>query len=157
VTLTIQFYHLTNMPLQMALSRLVKKIWESGMHVCITADSAQQDVISKALWEQEGAVFLPNCAAEEADAAQHPIVIAAEPTTVNQAEIVVITNGVEYQPTMPAFSKVLMMFDGQNDAALQRARQLWKHYQQQGYSLIYHQQQEGGGWQKMREVQRGDA
>ena len=149
----IQFYHLVTLPLEVALPSLVKKIWDGGLKLCITVAPEHYDALDKALWEQGGAVFLPHCASDDARSALHPIVLAQQPTAVNDAEILVITNGLEYQPSMPAFTKVLTMFDGQQPELLQRARALWKHYQGQGYGLVYFQQQEEGGWKKMHEVQ----
>jgi DNA polymerase-3 subunit chi len=153
MTPIIQFYHLVTLPLEVALPSLVKKIWDGGLRLCITVETQQREVLSKALWQQGGAIFLPNCGAEDAQAALHPIVLSEQPTKVNEAEIVLITNGLEYQPSMPAFNKILTMFDGQNPEVLHHARALWKNYKEQGYGLVYFQQQEGGGWQKMHEVQ----
>ncbi|MCS5604247.1 MAG: DNA polymerase III subunit chi, partial [Alphaproteobacteria bacterium] len=46
------------------------------------------------------------------------------------------------------FARIIDMFDGHNKDVVGAARKRWQAYKDQGFSLTYWQQTEGGGWEK---------
>ena len=146
---TIQFYQLLTTPLQVALKGLVAKAVDGGFRLCITAEVEAQNMLSNALWEQGGVVFLPNCNASEPNAEHHPIIFSVQPSIANNANVLIITNMLEYEANMPKYDKILFIFNGNVEHELTNARGLWKKYQAQNYQLIYFKQSDNGGWQKI--------
>lgn len=145
---TIQFYQLLSTPLHIALGALISKAYDAGFHLCITVNQDFQQELSNTLWQQSGAMFLANCLENESLSQHHPIIISNQPIKDNQANILIITNMLEYNNSMPEYEKILFIFDGNLKHELENARILWKKYQKQDYQLIYFKQQNGGGWQK---------
>jgi DNA polymerase-3 subunit chi len=146
---TIQFYQLLTTPLQVALTGLVAKAVDGGYQICITAEVEAQNMLSNALWEQGGTAFLPNCDVSEPTAEHHHIIFSAQPSIANNANVLIITNMLEYDANMPKYDKILFIFNGNVEHELTNARGLWKKYQEQNYQLIYFKQSDNGGWQKI--------
>jgi DNA polymerase III subunit chi len=59
--------------------------------------------------------------------------------------VLVLIDGAEADPG--AFRRCLYLFDGNDDEAVGRARDLWRRWRERGMQLTYWQQTERG-WQK---------
>jgi DNA polymerase-3 subunit chi len=64
----------------------------------------------------------------------------------------VLVDGAGAEPAPDGVSRVLIMFDGRDQASLAQAREAWKTHQSRGDKLVYWQQTERGGWNKAREA-----
>jgi DNA polymerase III subunit chi len=146
----IQFYHLLSTPLEVALPKLVAMAYAKEMRVCIVAEAAQQKMLDDTLWTFQANSFLPHGLAEDAQAIHHPIVIAAAPTQVNDATLLILTDGSTVQN--PPYERVFDMFNGNDAGAVQAARVRWKQYLDAGIDLTYIKQRADGGWDKMKET-----
>ncbi len=146
--ISIQFYHLLSSPLHVALPSLVRVAYERGNRLSITVAPDDYQRIDAMLWEQARAMFLPHGSLHEPHAEHQPILLSETPSIINKANILIITNMLEYSADMPQYQRVLFMFNGNSDAELAGARGLWKKYQQRGYQLTYQKQNENGKWQQ---------
>jgi DNA polymerase III subunit chi len=144
----IQFYQLLSSPLSVALTALVNKAVTSGFNICITAKLDDISELSDNLWEQGGAVFLPNCRVDAENAEIYPIIFSENPININAAKLLIITNGLEYQPQEQSFERILFVFDGNQAEELSNARNLWKRYRDCEVELSFYEQQENGVWSR---------
>ena len=145
---TIQFYHLTTTPLERALPKLVEKAYSAGNRVLLVESAVEKlDLLNQVLWTYSTLTFLPHGAVKDGGAEDQPILLSPTLDNLNRADVAVITDGTAL-PETSAFKRVTDMFDGNDEAAVQRARTRWKHYQNAGCTLTYLRQNESGGWEE---------
>jgi DNA polymerase III subunit chi len=150
--LNIQFYHLLSTPLETALPKLVHTAYQKGMRVCIVAEPSLHPLLDDALWTFRKDSFLPH-GTEDADAALHPILLASAPTRINDASVLMLTNGhhVAAEAT-EGFERVFDLFNGHDEGAVEAARQRWATYLSEGYALKYIKQRPDSGWDTLKET-----
>lgn len=149
----IGFYHLTRTALEPALGRLLTKVLESGKRAVVMASSAERiEALARSLWTWRADSFLPHGSAKDGHAEQQPVFLTTQPEVPNGASVLVLVDGAEADPIPEGIDRVLIMFDGQDQATVQRAREAWKTHQDKGDKLVYWQQTERGGWNKAREA-----
>lgn len=151
----IQFYHLLTTPLEVALPKLAATAYGRDIRVCIVADESQLSILDKALWTYDPNSFIPHAVQGKQDEAQ-PILLTPEPSIVNNPSLLMITNGTQINDDM-AYERVFDIFNGNDDAATQAARQRWSAYKESGYGLTYIKQQGHGGWEKVMEVNKDES
>ena len=149
----IGFYHLTKTALEPALGQLLAKILESGKRGVVMASSVERvEALTKGLWTWRPDSFLPHGSSRDGHAEEQPIYLTDKPEVPNGASVLVLVDNAEADPPPDGIERVLIMFDGKNQASLAHAREQWKAYQEKGEKLIYWQQTERGGWNKAREA-----
>ncbi len=149
----VGFYHLTRTALEPALGRLLTKVLESGQRAVVKASSAERvEALTRALWTYQTDSFLPHGSAKDGHAGEQPIYLTAKPEVPNSASILVLVDGAAAESLPDGISRVLIMFDGQDQPSLAQAREAWKAHQDKGDKLVYWQQTERGGWKKAREA-----
>lgn len=144
----IAFYHLLHSPLEKALPAILDKVYASGMRALVIGKSdALIKTLDTALWTYGGTKFLAHSAANDEFASDQPIFLTLKEENPNGSEVLVTLEGI--QPSFTAdFKRVLDMFDGADEAQVKAARSRWKAYKEQGHTLTYWKQEEGGGWKK---------
>lgn len=144
----IGFYHLQRSSLEQALPRLLQRILDSGHRVVVMVGSAERAAhLDSLLWTWEPDSWLPHGAAQDGDAALQPILLTDKDENPNNADLLVLTDGV-VPGRIDGFARVLALFDGKDETAVQAARALWKDWKGRGYDLTYYQQTERGGWEE---------
>jgi len=142
------FYHLTRSPLEQALPKLLERARAAGHKIVVmTGSSERTAVIDNLLWTYDPASWLPHGAARDGDAALQPILITESDENPNQADMLVLLDGVT-SARIAGFARCAVVFDGNDEQALTGARALWGEWKAQGFSLAYHQQTERGGWEE---------
>lgn len=144
----IGFYHLTTSPLERALPKLLEKVLERGFRVLIMAGNDEQvDQLNELLWTYDPDSFLPHGSLRDGNEALQPILLSAEDSNPNDANVLVVLNG--QQPTsLSSYERVIDMFNGNHEASVQSARSRWKQQKDAGHLLTYWKQDENGGWIK---------
>ena len=137
----ISFYHLTSSPLKKALPALLEKVYEGGLRVLVIADKPAIKQLDDDLWTFHPRKFLPH----GTDRRELMPVFLSDDFTNDNREVLAVTNGAEYEGNQ-GFKKVLDMFDGNDENALNSARKRWKSYKDKGYNLRYWKQDEKGAW-----------
>jgi DNA polymerase-3 subunit chi len=146
----IQFYHLLHTPLDKALPSLLHKTLGAGFKSVVIAESdARMRELDEAMWESEA--FIPHGIKDDEFPQMQPVYVTDVAENPNEAKLLVVTAGqkLESLEGCGEVERVVDMFNGRDEAALNAARQRWKIYKEAGYSLTYIQQQPGGGWKEM--------
>ena len=142
----VGFYHLVEMPLEQALPRLLEKVSAAGHRVVIMAKTPERvSFLDGLLWTWSPDSWLPHGSARDGDAELQPIWLTEGEDNPNKADVLVLTDGVS-PSSLEGYARVLTMFDGRDDAAVDSARELWRRWKADGLELTYYQQTESGGW-----------
>lgn len=142
----ISFYHLTRQPLNKALPRLLEKVLAAGHRALVLAGSEERvEDLDAALWTYDAQSFLPHGSRALGHAERQPIFLTTAEENPNKADILVLVDGAD-PAFVGDFTRCLDMFDGNDDAAVEAARERWKRWKAAGHELTYWQQTEGGGW-----------
>jgi DNA polymerase-3 subunit chi len=144
----IGFYHLTRMSLAAALPKLLERVLAAGKRALVRAGSPERvEFLNAALWTYDPASFLPHGTAREGDAPDQPIWLTAGDDNPNGAQVLVLTDGAA-AGDLGGWERCVEMFDGNDPAAVEAARERWTAYKAAGHTLTYWQQTERGGWEK---------
>ena len=144
----VAFYQLLKTPLERALPKLIEKVYQSGFRVLVVCESPEKmEILNTALWTYSTGAFLPH--GKQGDPHRHPIWMSLTPENVNEASVLVVTNGVliTNDPERP-FDKCLDIFDGNDPELTKRARARYKSYKSKDLPLTFWKQKEDGGWDK---------
>ena len=142
----LPFYHLTTMPLDAALPRLVEKALGTGRQVVIqTGSQARTEALDDLLWSYDPNSFLPHGSARDGHADQQPVWLTETEENPNGAQILFLVDQAT-SPLANSMERCLIVFDGRDDEAVSRARAAWKDYKAQGCTLSYFKQGDDGRW-----------
>jgi DNA polymerase III subunit chi len=143
----IGFYHLLTTPLERALPRLLERARAGGYRIVVRAASAERvEHLNALLWTYDEASFLAHGSARDGDPASQPIWLGERAENPNEASMLVLVDGVEAED-LAAFARIADMFDGNDDSAVEAARERWRRAKAAGHALTYWQQTEKG-WEK---------
>jgi DNA polymerase-3 subunit chi len=141
----IGFYHLTRSTLAQALPQLLARTLAAGQRALVVAPDAQAvTALSEALWSNPA--WLPHGTVADGDAPLQPIWLSTEAAPLNGARFLFLTDGAPAE-ALDAYERVFDLFDGNDPAATEAARNRWRQARQAGHSLAYWQQT-ATGWQK---------
>lgn len=144
----IGFYHLTRLPLDQALPRLLEKAQAAGLKAVVMAGSRERvEHLNGLLWTFNEDSWLPHGSAADGEAELQPIWLTDQDENPNGATVLVLCDGVA-PATVGAYARCLDLFDGRDDEAVQAARERWKTWKAEGHQLVYYQQTERGGWEE---------
>lgn len=149
----IGFYHLVRQPLEQVLPKLLEKALGSGARVVVLVGSEPRlKVLDEALWTYADDSWLPHGSSVQGssvqdEAALHPIFLTTVEENPNNATILIVCDGVQPGP-LESWERCLDLFDGNDEEAVQAARQRWRLWKEQGHELVYYQQSERGGWEE---------
>ncbi len=153
----IRFYHLQRKTINQALPEILNKIYSMGKKVIVkTADDKKATDIDKLLWSYQDTSFLPHGKAKDLEnASKQPILITTEDQNLNSAEILILLDSVT-SDYINDYDICCEIFDGNNQDALNQARQHWKEYKELDiFDLVYYQQSETGAWAEKTRVKAG--
>ena len=118
----VDFYQLSETPVEAALPALAAKMREAGAKVLVvSADDAQLARISEALWAPKG-TFLAHGAAGGPDDARQPILLSDRLDAPNGANFLALADGL-WREGAEAFERVFLLFD---EASIEAARKTWR-------------------------------
>ena len=141
------FYHLRHWPLERALPQLLEKVVARGLRAVVRAGSEQRvEDLDRHLWTYEERSFLAHGAADGFAEAQ-PIYLTTAAENPNGASVLVLIDGAEPFAD-DRFERCLDLFDGDDPAALEAARERWRALGAAGETVTYWRQSEQGGWER---------
>lgn len=147
------FYHLTESALEAALPMLAERALGAGWRVVVWGPDAVLDHLDGTLWQGPAQAFLPHGWAGGAHDAAQPVLLGGD--AVNGAQCLMAVAGAEVTAQDVArFERVCVVFDGQDGAAVARARVQWKALTDAGVAALYWAQQDGS-WVKKAESGAG--
>lgn len=148
----VWFYHLLTTRLEQALPTLLERAGQRGWRVSVQVGSAQRLLaLDDILWTYAPASFLPHGSARDGDPHLQKVWLTTDGDNPNRAQVRICADGASAQQAACSgepYERVILIFDGSDDAALAAARTEWKALRESGFALSYLQQTESGGWEK---------
>jgi len=147
------FYHLERRGLDDALPGLIEKTLERGWRALIRAESADRAAtIDNLLWTYSEQSFLPHAQAGDGDASRQPVLITVEDDNANNANVLFLVGGAvppAWDGALAAsLTRIVLMFDGRDTAALATARAAWKDAKAAGHDVTYWKESPSGKFEK---------
>ncbi len=143
----VWFYHLEKQPLDHVLPRIVSKANERGLQLVIETTSQDQVTqISDMLWAAEDVAFLPHGFEGDGQDEIQSIWLTSGQDNPNESKMRIFTFGA-IPIDISNLSRAMLMFDGNDVQALDRARAEWKRHKSDGHQVSYWRQDESGKWQ----------
>ena len=147
------FYHLERRALEDILPGLVEKSLERGWRALIRTDSAERsDALDSLLWTYDDQSFLAHAQSGDGDAARQPVLISVEEENPNGAQILFCVGGTQpsdwRDANLAALARIVLLFDGRDGPALDRARAAWKDAKSAGHDVTYWKETPAGKFEK---------
>lgn len=113
----------------------------------LTDQEDQVKAIDQALWNLGGEAFLPHGTEADGRPLDQPVWISTKDENVNKADIILLCDRMQTEH-LDQYDVVCEMFDGNDEEAVQHARQKWVTYKKDDHELSYWQQTAKGSWEK---------
>ncbi|MFV0293808.1 MAG: DNA polymerase III subunit chi [Paracoccus sp. (in: a-proteobacteria)] len=145
------FYHLTRSNAEMLLPQLLGKAMAAGWRVELRGhDAGRMEALDAALWLGDG--FLPHGLAGGPHDARQPVILreSGSPPAVSQPDCLISVDGSDVTAEeAAALARVCIIFDGNDQAAVGRARDQWRSLTGAGIAAEYWAEADGR-WEKKR-------
>ena len=147
----IGFYHLTRMPLDKALPKLLGRVLAQPARALVLCGGPERlAALDDALWLSGDPDWLPHGTPRTGQAALQPIWLTTEDPGAaeapNGARFLFLVDGAE-AARLDAFERVFDLFDGNDEEAVVAARRRWTAANAGGHALSYWHQGVRG-WEK---------
>jgi len=152
------FYHLTRRPLEATLPLLLSKALQAGWRVSVRGvEEGRMEWLDQRLWLGPEEEFLPHGLAGQAHEADQPVLLTTAADLPNAAQCLMCIDGAEVSPEeVRSLARVCILFDGNDDGAVQAAREQWKALTGAGCAAEYWSEA-SGSWEKMADAGQTDA
>jgi DNA polymerase-3 subunit chi len=149
----VYFYHLTRRPLEATLPLLLGKALQAGWRVAVRGtDPARLDWLDERLWLGDEAGFLPHGRAGGPHDALQPVLLTTEAAAANDPACVMAVDGALLAPDeLGALQRGCILFDGNDERAVEAARRQWRALTGAGVSAQYWSEA-SGRWEKKAEA-----
>jgi len=149
----VLFYHLERRSLDDVLPGLIERTLERGWRALVRTESAERaDAIDTRLWTFDDQSFLPHAQAGDGDPARQPVLITVEEGNPNGANVLFLVGGAAPPAwdgdAAKGFTRIVLLFDGRDPAALEKARAAWKDAKTAGHDVTYWKESSTGKWEK---------
>jgi DNA polymerase III subunit chi len=142
----VWFFHLDRQPLEHVLPRIVTSSLARGWRMVVeTALADRVAKISELLWSSEDVAFLPHGFEGEPSPEMHPIWLTTKSENPNSAQVRVLLDGAK-PGDISNLNRAVLMFDGNDEQAIEAARAEWKIQKAAGHDISYWKQDENGKW-----------
>ena len=145
------FYHLERRSLDDVLPGLIEKTLERGWRAVIRAESSERaDAIDNLLWTYNDQTFLPHAQSGDGNPKRQPVLITVEDENPNGANVLFCVGGATPASwdAVKEMTRVVLMFDGRDEAALAKARAAWKDAKAAGHDVTYWKESPSGKFEK---------
>lgn len=146
------FYQLTHAPLEVVLPMLLEKSVAAGWRVMVRgSDDNRMKWLDEKLWLGREDGFLPHGLAGGPHDAAQPILLTTAAEGANDPSCILAVDGADVTADqVQKMQRVSILFDGNDEVALNHARAQWKQLTEAGCSAQYWSQ-ESGNWEKKAE------
>ncbi len=147
----VYFYHLTETPLDQTLPMLVGKARGAGWRVLVRGrQTPHLERLDRVLWQGAPTGFLPHGLAGGAHDAQQPVLLGVDVPSEGFDCVMSVDGAALSAAEVGLLRRACILFDGNDDAALQHARGQWKILSDAGCEAQYWAQ-DMGSWVKKAE------
>lgn len=144
----VLFYHLEQQPLERVLPVLLEKTLERGWKAAVQIGNPDRVTpLDTALWTFRDDSFVPHGAEDEPNGERQPVVLCESDGNPNGATVRFIVEGAD-PGDVSGYERVVFMFNGHDQTAVQQARGHWKMIKGAGLDATYWQQSSEGRWEK---------
>lgn len=148
----VLFYRLQRQRLDEVLPELLEKTLRRGWRAVVAATSAERvEALNAHLWTYRRESFLPHGSKADGFAADQPVWLTDGDDNPNGAKVLFLVDGAEPPAASGAYERICDLFDGNDVAAVEAARQRWSRLKNAGHQLSYWRQGDGG-WEKQADV-----
>jgi len=147
----VLFYHLTRSPVETVLPMLLHKALAAGWRVSVRGvDAARMQWLDEKLWLGPEEGFLPHGLAGGAHDSAQPVLLTTDARIANGAQCLMALDGAGVTGQEVAeLSRVCILFDSANPAAMDQARAQWSELTGAGVAAQYWSEA-SGRWRKER-------
>lgn len=150
---TAMFYHLTRSTAEDTVTSLLGRAVGMGWRIMIRGtDSARLDRLDAQLWVKPENSFLPHGRAGGLHDSAQPVLLGNGPITNSATAMMLLDNAEVTLDEAQSLTRVWLIFDGEDQAALSAARAQWKALTDAGIAAQYWSE-ETGKWQMKAEKQ----
>lgn len=147
------FYHLEQSPLERVLPGLLEKTLARGWRALVQARSPERvEALDTQLWTFADDGFLPHGTINDTYPEQQPVLVTTSGDNVNDADVLILVEGAHETPLSPArinnFERCIIVFDGNDESAVEAARNQWRTTKEAGIDVAYWQEEANGRWVK---------
>ncbi len=143
----IFFYHLERQPLDAVLPKLLATSLERGWRVVVQAATQERaEALAAQLWSFDDESFLPHGTRSDGFPDLQPVWLTSADDNPNNANIRFFVDGAEVGE-IGGLTRAVIMFDGNDQQAVEAARDGWKRFKAAGHEVSYWQQDDSGRWQ----------
>jgi DNA polymerase-3 subunit chi len=144
----VLFYHLERHALERILPGLLERTLERGWRAVVQVGTPERlEALDTHLWTYRDDSFLPHGTLHDGPPAYQPIILTADETNPNEAAVRFVVDGAVLG-RFSGYLRVVIIFDGADQRAVEAARSQWKSARGEGCSVTYWQQTESGRWEK---------
>lgn len=144
----IAFYHLERSTLEEALPKLLEKTLATGKRALVLAGSENRvEALTDRLWTYDQDSWLPHGSIKDGNPSEQPIWLSVNDSNLNGATFLFLTDGA-VSAEVESYERCFELFDGNDESAVNAARERWTSYKDAGHQLTYWQQNARGGWEK---------
>jgi DNA polymerase-3 subunit chi len=144
----VLFYHLQRQPLERVLPMLLEKSLDRGWKVVVQGSDERIEALDAHLWTYKDDSFLPHGTTREPDAREQPVLLTSNDGNPNAADVRFLIDGADLPVDANAYQRIVLMFDGDDPDAVQKARADWAAAKAKGFEVTYWQPDEQGRWQR---------
>jgi DNA polymerase III subunit chi len=143
----VRFYHLLEQRLERVLPQLLEVSLQRGWRVVVQAASDERiEALDAHLWTYRDDSFLPHGTSRSPDAADQPVLLTADASNPNNATVRFLIDGAPLPPDASQYERLVLVFDGNDDDLVARAREQWTQAKTLGLEASYWQPDESGRW-----------
>jgi DNA polymerase-3 subunit chi len=143
----VRFYHLIDQRLERVLPQLLEVSLQRGWRVVVQAASEERiEALDAHLWTYRDDSFLPHGTSRGPDAAEQPVLLTAGEGNANNANVRFLIDGVPIPDDAAHYDRLVLIFDGNDDDLVARAREQWSQAKAQGHETSYWQPDDSGRW-----------
>jgi len=138
----VDFYQLTRDPPHIVLPVLAQNVLKLQKKLLVVSDQLSLNTLSKALWVYRDDSFLAHSISGAGDDALQPILLSHEINRANDAQMLVLCDGI-WRDEALLFERSFYMF---NPEQIDDARTLWKKLMPQEGLELHYWKQDGRKW-----------
>lgn len=125
---------------------MVARSLERDWRVIVRADSDERsEALSTLLWTFSEEAFVPHGTKADGNARLQPVWLTPDDDNPNQASVIFFVDSLPGEQ-VDGFERVVILFNGSDAVAVDRAREKWKWAKAAGHEISYWQQDESGRW-----------
>jgi DNA polymerase III subunit chi len=145
------FYHLQGQRTEAVLPSLLEKSVERGWRVVVqTGLEERVDALDAHLWTYRDDGFLPHGTFREASSAEQPVLLVIDDRNPNGATVRFLIDRAPPPDDAERYDRVVLLFDGEDEEAVDAARRHWQAATARGFAATYWQADPDGRWQRRR-------